>query len=185
MTSGELAYDDYVAGCKQKEIAAKYNVSINTVKSWYNRTWKRWKANGYQNAIEAVEAEKGAHTEKGCTPKEKRVHTKKDAHRDTIELDQAMLASVEANEELTEERRAFCLHYAKTFNAFASAIKAGYSPDSAYVIGCENLAKPYIREEIMRLKGMRNPDINEAKVLKEIMRDNQNNSDRAAEPGGV
>lgn len=35
----ELAYDDYKKGLKRKEIAEKYNVSINTVKSWKTRHW--------------------------------------------------------------------------------------------------------------------------------------------------
>lgn len=51
-----LAEKDYVKGMKYKDIAEKYEVSINTVKSWKNRYgWNR---------------EKGAHKEKG-------VHTKK------------------------------------------------------------------------------------------------------------
>ena len=51
-----LAEKDYVKGMKYKDIAEKYDVSINTVKSWKKRyDWNR---------------EKGAHKEKG-------VHTKK------------------------------------------------------------------------------------------------------------
>lgn len=38
----ENAYKDYVAGMKYKDIAEKYNVSINTVKSWKRRlNWQR------------------------------------------------------------------------------------------------------------------------------------------------
>jgi len=33
----KLAYVDYKNGMKQKDITAKYNVSINTVKSWQQR----------------------------------------------------------------------------------------------------------------------------------------------------
>ncbi|WP_455796434.1 RNA polymerase sigma factor [Clostridium butyricum] len=33
----ELAEEDYINGMKYKEIAEKYNVSINTVKSWKTR----------------------------------------------------------------------------------------------------------------------------------------------------
>jgi uncharacterized protein YjcR len=52
----ELAYQDYLKGMKYKEIAEKYGVTINTVKSWKTRyKWSR----------------DGAHT------KEKSVHTKK------------------------------------------------------------------------------------------------------------
>lgn len=35
----ELAYEDYKKGMKRKEIASKYEVSINTVKSWKTRHW--------------------------------------------------------------------------------------------------------------------------------------------------
>ena len=34
VTNYELAEHDYIAGMKYKEIAEKYNVIINTVKSW-------------------------------------------------------------------------------------------------------------------------------------------------------
>ena len=38
----ELAEADYIAGMKYKEIAEKYGVSINTVKSWKTRyQWSR------------------------------------------------------------------------------------------------------------------------------------------------
>ena len=37
-----LAESDYVAGMKYKDIATKYGVSINTVKSWKKRyAWSR------------------------------------------------------------------------------------------------------------------------------------------------
>lgn len=53
----ELAYEDYQNGMKYQDIADKYNVSINTVKSWRNRHgWKKTDA-----------------------PKTERVHTKKGA----------------------------------------------------------------------------------------------------------
>lgn len=37
----ELAYEDYKAGMKRKDIANKYHVSINTVKSWKQRHWNQ------------------------------------------------------------------------------------------------------------------------------------------------
>lgn len=40
----EKAYKDYVLGMKYKDIAEKYNVSINTVRSWQKRfAWSRKK----------------------------------------------------------------------------------------------------------------------------------------------
>lgn len=37
----ELAYEDYTNGMKYKEIAEKYNVTLNTVKSWKTRHWNK------------------------------------------------------------------------------------------------------------------------------------------------
>lgn len=54
----ELAEVDYKKGMKYKDIAEKYDVSINTVKSWKTRKWGK---------------EKSVHT------KNKSVHTKRDA----------------------------------------------------------------------------------------------------------
>lgn len=52
----DLAYQDYLEGMKYKDIAAKYDVTLNTVKSWKKRySWSR----------------DGVHT------KQKSVHTKK------------------------------------------------------------------------------------------------------------
>ena len=40
----DLAYQDYLTGMKYKDIAAKYNISIDTVKSWKTRyNWQREK----------------------------------------------------------------------------------------------------------------------------------------------
>jgi len=55
------AEKDYVKGLKYKEIAEKYGVSINTVKSWKQRHgWNRNKG---------APSEKGAHTKKRGAPK--------------------------------------------------------------------------------------------------------------------
>jgi len=55
----ELAYEDYRKGMKYKEIAEKYGVTLNTVKSW--KTRYRW----------SKDPQKGVHTksEKVCTQK--------------------------------------------------------------------------------------------------------------------
>ncbi len=37
----DLAYKDYLKGMKYREIADKYNVSLNTVKSWKTRKWNK------------------------------------------------------------------------------------------------------------------------------------------------
>lgn len=58
MQKWELAYIDYQNGMKYKDIAAKHDVSINTIKSWKSRKWN-------------------APPEKRVQPRKKRLHTKK------------------------------------------------------------------------------------------------------------
>lgn len=60
-TNAELAYIDYLKGMKYKEIAEKYGVTINTVKSWKTRC--KWSKDG----------KKSVHTKTGkvCTQKAK------------------------------------------------------------------------------------------------------------------
>ena len=45
----------------------------------------------------------------------------------------------------------FCFEYAHSLNATDAALQAGYSPDSAYAIGAENLRKPQIQTRITEL----------------------------------
>ena len=52
---------------------------------------------------------------------------------------------------LTKKEEMFCLEYLKDFNGAQSAIRAGYSTNSAKQIGCENLTKPYLREYLQQL----------------------------------
>lgn len=59
MTKIEQAEADYVAGLKYKEIAEKYGVSLNTVKSWKTRY-------GWQKVC--TQNKKGVHTKKGAPP---------------------------------------------------------------------------------------------------------------------
>lgn len=41
MKDYEKAQEDYLSGMKYKDIAAKYDVSLNTVKSWKSRYWNK------------------------------------------------------------------------------------------------------------------------------------------------
>ncbi|MFD9275317.1 phage terminase small subunit [Bacillus subtilis] len=54
------AYKDYVKGMKYKDLAEKYGVSVNTIKSWKQRHgWERKKG---------ASSEKSVHTKKGGQP---------------------------------------------------------------------------------------------------------------------
>jgi phage terminase small subunit len=114
-----------------KLLAEKYCIKLGTLKSRKSREgWSR-----------------DATTKKVASKKEKVASSKKVA---TVYVE---------NEDLTERQRLFCLYYVKIFNATQSAIKAGYSPDTAHVIGHENLRKPKIADEIRRLKGNMTQDV--------------------------
>lgn len=121
----ELAYDDYLAGMKYKEIAAKYDVTINTVKSWKSRYWKG---------------------QKGCTQKKKVAHKKvatKIAEK-----------TIKENEELDEEHQLFCIYYLKYHNQVKAYQKVKpHSPyNSACVMASRWFKEDAVQEEIKRLK---------------------------------
>ena len=57
------------------------------------------------------------------------------------------------NMKMTNKQKRFCDEYLIDMNATQSAIRAGYSPKTAKVIGNENLSKPYLKAYIeKRLK---------------------------------
>lgn len=56
MHNHELAFEDWLQGMKYKDIAAKYNVKENTVKSWYKRyDWKQKKEQRTQESGQEAE----------------------------------------------------------------------------------------------------------------------------------
>lgn len=132
-----LAYQDYLNGMKYKDIASKYNVSLNTVKSWKQRKWTDLK--------------------KVCTQKQKSVHTKrtpkkKDKSPPKVELTEEEVKMLE-NEELTDKQRLFCLYYSKSFNAtraYQKAYECSYA--TALTNGAALLGNTRIKDEIMHLK---------------------------------
>lgn len=130
------AEKDYVKGMKYKDIAEKYGVSLNTVKSWKQR--HGWTRN------------KGA-------PSEKSVHTKtqKDvsSNKQKIKVKKVPEEPIVEGDDLTDKQRLFCIYYVKSFNQTMAAIKAGYSPDRAHVTGSELVRNRKVADEIRRLKG--------------------------------
>lgn len=124
-----LAEADYMSGMKYKDIADKYNVTINTVKSWKKRYgWERIK---------------GAHkSKKGCTQKRKVQGAVEYAVDQVIE-----------NSDLTDKQRLFCVLYIRCFNATKAYQKAyGCSYETAMANGSELLRNTKVRDEIKRLK---------------------------------
>lgn len=125
----EMAYEDYLNGMKYKDIAKKYDTTINTVKSWARRYgWSK----------------KGAHKSKG-------VHTKKVAKKQAEKIAENMIYE---NGELDEERQLFCIYYLKYFNQVKAFLKvrpdAKY--DSACVLANRWMKEDAVKKEIKRLK---------------------------------
>lgn len=127
-----MAESDYVAGMKYKDIAAKYGVSMNTVKSWKKRyAWSRNKKTGC--------------IQKGCTQNKKGAHKKEAVAED--------VSQVVINDELTDQQL-FCLYQSRMFNYTKAYMKAypGCTYASAAVLGSRLMKNPVIRKEIEQLK---------------------------------
>lgn len=140
MENYEKAEQDYMAGMKYKEIAEKYDTTINTVKSWKKRyRWNRGE---------------GAHKiEKVCTQKTK------GAPKKAVPIDDGTKETLQ-NSDLTPEQQMFCIYYSKTFNAAQSYQKAyGCKYETAMVNGCLLLRNTKVREEIERLKEIKRQQI--------------------------
>lgn len=73
---------------------------------------------------------------------------------------------------LTDKQARFVEEYLVDLNATQAAIRAGYSENTAAVIGCENLTKPNIASAIAQAKADRSTrtEITQDKVLREIAR---------------
>lgn len=126
---------DYEAGMKYKDIAAKYDISINTVKSWRSRG--KWQRN--------------ATKDKRNAPKRKKLHPK---------IEKVAPLSDERAEGLTDKQKLFCAYYVKSFNAIQSYIKAyDVSYDTAHSLAYRMMANDGIRSYITALKKRRSQEI--------------------------
>ena len=130
MTDSEkriAAQHDYELGMKYKDIAEKYGVSFNTVKSWRSRYgWTR----------------KGAR--KGCTKKQKRVHPKTPTGAAIEQLNDS---------DLSDKQKAFVLEYLRLYNATQAYINIyNVTYNVATVNGPRLLGNARIKEEIKRIR---------------------------------
>ena len=142
MEKYEIAEQDYIKGMKYKQIAEKYNVTINTVKSWKTRY-------GWTRGGNSRERKKCVHTKN-----EESVHTKNEVDDDVGEL--------------SERERLFAIYYLKSFNAVKSYMKVyECSYESAAVSAHRMLKKPKIKSYLESLMQEReeNIGIREADVL--------------------
>lgn len=134
----ELAEADYRNGMKYKEIAEKYAVSVNTVKSW--KTRYKWSKDG-----------------KKCAHKsEKSMHTKKEENLEAENDFADQVAVLCEQSDLNDKQKLFCCLYVKYFNATKAYQKAyGCSYETALTNGPALLGKTGIKKEISALKQSR------------------------------
>lgn len=138
----ELAKVDYDNGMKYKDIAKKYDVTINTVKSWKTRKW---------NKTNEEAGKKSVHTkEKGVHTKKKRTHTE-ESTRERLSIAEESLSN--ENSDLTDKQWLFCRYYTKYWNA-TKAYQKVYDCDymQAMSNGSRLLRNDKIRAEISAIK---------------------------------
>lgn len=124
MEKYELAEQDYLDGMKYKDIAEKYEVTLNTVKSWKSRHWG-----------------------KKVAPKEKSVHTK------PKKVAPEIITELMNNDELTDKRKLFCLYYLQWFNATKAYQKAfNVDYETANAAGARLLVNVSIQKQLADLK---------------------------------
>ncbi|MGL5624151.1 terminase small subunit, partial [Cetobacterium sp.] len=109
---------------KYKDIADKYEVSLNTVKSW--KTRYKWCKD--DKKVCTQKTKKVCTQKKGAVPQNKSEELNENIEIkhiseviDEYELDEVI------GENLTDKQKLFCWYYARTFNVRSSALKAGYS----------------------------------------------------------
>ena len=138
MNNYELAEKDYKLGMKYKEIADKYGVTINTVKSWKQRY--NWTRDGAEKKTSV------------CTQNEKSMHTKKEVQkREETNLEEKDFEYVD-DDGLTDKQRLFCYYYMQSFNPYQASIKAGYSVGFARTHVYKMLANDSIKKFLNELK---------------------------------
>ena len=140
MSKMEEAKADYLAGMKYKDIAKKYDVSLNTVKSWKTRNkWQR------KNATK----KKSVHT------KEKSMHTKPEKVAPALPPPE-----LPDSDELNDKQKAFCLYYLQRYNATWAYQKAyGGSYENALAHGSRMVGNGRIKSYLTKLKKQQSQDL--------------------------
>lgn len=138
MNKYELAEKDYKNGMKYKDIADKYEVTINTVKSWKQR---------YSWTKESAEKKTSV-----CTQNEKSMHTKKEVQKKEETSPEENDFEYVDDDGLTDKQRLFCYYYMQSFNPYRASIKAGYSVGFARTHVYKMLANDSIKNFLNELK---------------------------------
>lgn len=127
-----------------KELAEKHGVSLSAVKS--RKAREGW---GIQKDAWVAKGDGKLHTDTRGGPGRAYSLVKEKEFELGVDFEE-----IDKNEKLTERQKLFCLHYLKSYNQTASAIKAGYPPSSAYQRGYELVRNRDVADEIARLKSL-------------------------------
>lgn len=140
MSTRDEAYNDWKSGMKYKDIAAKHGISESTVKSWASRYWKSEKV--------------ATKTRKKLQSKNNKVATEKIVTETVVK---AMADAVDANPELTDKQRDFCVRFMQNRNATLAYMKVyECSYETAQTNGCRMLTNAKIQNELKRLREIKN-----------------------------
>lgn len=140
MSRIDEAKSDYLAGMKYKDIAQKYGVALNTVKSWKTR-------NGWQR--------KNATKRKSMRTKSKSMHTKHKKVAPSLPPPE-----LPKSDELNDRQKAFCLYYLQRYNATWAYQKAyGGSYESALAHGPRLVGNGRIKSYLSKLKEQQSKEL--------------------------
>lgn len=149
MATKEQIKKDYQTGKYTfNQLSEKYNISQGTIKSWAKRDkdngkpWLKW---GRKKAATKQK------TKNKKVADGKKVASNHESNKNNREMEEY---------KLTERQRTFAEIYVRTPIAYKAAIKAGYSPDSAFVEGSTLLRNPKVKAYIDYLKELKRQAIN-------------------------
>lgn len=137
----------YENGATLKSLSEKYDIKLNTIKSWSSR--EGWKKKDKVATATKKATKKETKQEKSKPEKKKKVSIgdkkQKAVEKVTKRLSTAM--------DLTEKEKLFCLYYIKDFNAALAVRKAGYNTTKhSDVMGYQMLQKEHIKKYINELR---------------------------------
>ena len=133
----------YENGATLKSLSEKYDIKLNTIKSWSSRE-------GWKKKDKVATATKKATKEEKSKPEKKKKVSIGDKKQKAVEKVTKRLSTAM---DLTEKEKLFCLYYIKDFNAALAVRKAGYNTTKhSDVMGYQMLQKEHIKKYINELR---------------------------------
>ena len=133
----------YENGATLKSLSEKYDIKLNTIKSWSSREgWKK------KDKV-ATATKKATKEEKSQPEKNKKVSIGDKKQKAVEKVTKRLSTAID----LTEKEKLFCLYYIKDFNAALAVRKAGYNTTKhSDVMGYQMLQKEHIKKYINELR---------------------------------